>query len=133
MRRLAATALVLFATAALAQDAVTPQHFEALAEGRTLHFNLDGQPFGSEHFLPGRRSIWRFAEGGCQQGRWWDEADRICFAYDNGGGPQCWRFLPRPGGFAAALVENGAETGFVLELGHTDTTPLDCPGPDVGS
>ena len=42
-------------------------------------------------------------------------------------------FHPRPGGFAAALVENGAETGFVLDLAASDTAPLDCPGPYVGS
>ena len=53
--------------------------------------------------------------------------------YDNGGGPQCWLFRPRPGGFAAALVEGDAETGFVLELAGSDTAPLDCPGPWVGS
>ena len=36
-------------------------------------------------------------------------------------------------GFAASLVENGAETGFVLELSHSDRAPLDCPGPDTGT
>ncbi len=37
------------------------------------------------------------------------------------------------GGVAAALVEDGAETGLVLEMSRRDETPLDCPGPDVGS
>jgi hypothetical protein len=128
-----ALALALLATTAAAQQAMTPQDFESAATGRTLHFTWLGQPFGSEHYFEGRRVLWRFADGSCQRGRWWDEGDRICFAYENGAGPQCWRFLPRAGGFAAALVEQGAETGFVLELAGSDTAPLDCPGPWVGS
>ena len=75
---------------------MTPQAFEAASAGRTLHFSHLGQPFGSEQYLSGRRVLWRFADGGCQQGRWWDEGDQICFAYENGDGPQCWRFLPAP-------------------------------------
>jgi hypothetical protein len=132
MRRLALL-LVLAATAAVADPTMTPQAFEAASAGRTLRFSYLGQPFGAEQYLSGRRVLWRFADGSCQHGRWWDEGDRICFAYDNGNGPQCWRFLPRPGGFAAALIENGTETGFVLDLAASDTTPLDCPGPDTGS
>ena len=132
MRRLVLP-LALLATAAAADGAMTPQAFEAASTGRTLHFTRAGQPFGAEQYLSGRRVLWRFADGSCQQGRWWDDGDRICFDYQNGDGPQCWRFHPRPGGFAAALVENGGETGFVLELAASDTAPLDCPGPDVGS
>jgi hypothetical protein len=132
MRRLA-TALLLLGTTAAAEEALTPQSFEARSEGRTLHFTLQGLPFGAEQYFPGRRVLWRFSDGRCQQGRWWDEGTRICFAYEKDDGTQCWTFHPRPGGFAAALVENGAETGFVLELAGSDRTPLDCPGPYVGS
>ena len=132
MRRLAAP-LVLLAGAAVAEEAMTPRSFEATASGRTLHFTLDGQAFGSEQYLRDRRVLWRFADGTCQHGRWWADGARICFVYDSGGGPQCWLFRPRPGGFAAALVEGDAETGFVLELAGSDTAPLDCPGPWVGS
>jgi hypothetical protein len=125
--------LVLLAAAAAAAEPLTPQSFEAAATGRTLHFTLGGQPFGAEQYFPGRRVLWRFADGTCQQGHWWDEGSRICFAYEDGGGPQCWVFHPRPAGFAAALVEDGAETGFVLELAGSDTAPLDCPGRYIGS
>jgi hypothetical protein len=136
MRRLALTLALpfaLLATDAAGEPGMTPQAFEAASAGRTLHFSHLGQPFGSEQYLRGRRVLWRFADGSCQQGRWWDEGDEICFAYEDGDGPQCWRFLPAPGGFAAALIENGADTGFVLDLAASDTSPLDCPGPDVGS
>jgi hypothetical protein len=133
MRRLASFALLLLAGAAAAEEAMTARSFEEGATGRTLHFTLDGHPFGSEQYFRDRRVLWRFADGTCQHGRWWPDGRRICFVYDTGSGPQCWVFRPRPGGFAAALVENGAETGFVLDLAGNDTTPLDCPGPRVGS
>jgi len=132
MRHLALAVALLPATAA-ADQAMTPRSFETTATGRTLHFTLGGQPFGAEQYFRDRRVLWRFADGSCQHGRWWAEGPRICFLYDDGDGPQCWLFRPRPGGFAAALVENGAETGFVLDLAASDTAPLDCPGPDVGS
>jgi hypothetical protein len=47
--------------------------FERLARGRTLHFTLDGLPFGSEQFFDGRRSLWRFTDGECGSGGWWDQ------------------------------------------------------------
>lgn len=133
MRPCLALAILLAAAPAVAQAPMTAEGFEAASAGRTLRFTLDGVPFGAEQYLSGRRVLWRFDDGTCQEGRWWDEGGRICFAYQDGAGPQCWTFRPRPGGFAAALVEDGVETGFVLELSGSDRTPLDCPGPDVGS
>jgi hypothetical protein len=131
-RRLLALAALLAPLAAAAQT-VAPREFEALAEGHTLHFTLGGAPFGAEQYFAGRRSLWRFADGSCEAGRWWEEGDRVCFRYDAGAEVQCWLFRREAGGFAASLVENGAETGFVLELSHSDRAPLDCPGPDTGT
>jgi hypothetical protein len=118
---------------ALADGRVAPATFEAMSEGRTLHFTLDGLPFGSEQYFAGRRSLWRFADGTCDSGVWRAEGDLVCFVYERESGPQCWRFLERGGRFVAALVEDGAETGFALELSHMDQAPLACPGPDIGS
>ena len=112
---------------------MTPDAFEAASIGRTLHFTYMGQPFGSEQYFSGRRVLWRFSDGSCQQGSWWGEGSRICFDYANGDGAQCWAFHPRPSGFAAALLENGSETGFVLDLAFSTPRRLTCPGPDVGS
>lgn len=130
-----ATALLLLflAAPAAAETVVAPDAFERLAEGRTLHFTLDGQPFGAEQFFPGRRTLWRYAEEGCQRGVWRAEGERICFAYEGLDGPICWRFVDTGAGHVAALVENGAETGLRLQLDRIDAAPLPCPGPDVGS
>jgi hypothetical protein len=127
----AALLLAVLAAPAAAQP-MTPQAFEAFSAGRTLHFTLNGVPFGAEQYFPGRRSVWRFDDGTCQDGRWWAEGERICFSYE-GGPPQCWRFREAEGGLAAVLVEGGLATGFELALGRVDDAPLACPGPRVGT
>ena len=112
---------------------MTPQAFEAFSTGRTLHFTRDGAPFGAEQYFSGRRSLWRFADGTCEAGVWWDEGNAVCFRYGEAAPPQCWHVLDRPGSFAAVSLEAGSETGFVVELSAIDDTPLSCPGPKVGS
>jgi hypothetical protein len=128
---LALLAMTLAASAAA--QPMSPQAFEAMSEGRTLHFTLDGAPFGAEQYFSGRRSLWRFVDGTCETGVWWDEGERICFRYGEDAPAQCWHFRGAAGGLAAALVQDGRETGFVLDLSHVDRAPLPCPGPKVGS
>ena len=111
---------------------MTAEAFEGFAEGRTLHFTRDGQPFGAEQYFPGRRSLWRFDDGTCEEGRWWGEGETICFEYE-ADDPQCWHFRGGPEGFTAESLRDGVETGFSVQLSRTDNQPLDCPGPKVGS
>ncbi|MBP7242023.1 hypothetical protein, partial [Amaricoccus sp.] len=92
------------AAAAAAETVVAPGDFEAMAEGRTLHFSLDGAPYGSEQFFPGRRTLWRFAADACQRGAWRADGDRICFAYEGTEGAICWHFIDTGAGHVAALV-----------------------------
>ena len=125
--------LALLLAAPAAGEPMTADAFQALAEGHVLHFTYQGAPFGAEQYFPGRRSLWRYADGTCAAGVWWPEAGGICFRYEMRGDTQCWRFDDRPDGFAAELVEGGAGTGFVLELNRRDDAPLPCPGPRVGS
>ncbi|WP_299132737.1 hypothetical protein [uncultured Amaricoccus sp.] len=125
-------ALVLSGAAPRAQP-VPADEFEAFSAGRTLYFTRDGQPFGAERFLPGRRTLWRFDGGPCLDGAWHAEGDRICFAYADDPGAQCWRFLRDGARLRAVLVEQGVETGFSLDFSHADKAPLDCPAPDVGA
>ncbi len=124
-----AGALALGAASARAEP-VSPGEFEALAEGMTLHFGLDGIPFGAEQFFAGRRSLWQFADGTCQEGRWWDEGGLICFAYPPEPAELCWR-LTRENG--RLFAENMTQGGLRLEMIRRDEIPLPCPGPDVGS
>jgi hypothetical protein len=129
----ACVVIVALAAAAAAQAPVSPGAFETMSEGRTLHFTLDGLPFGAEQYFSGRRSLWRFADGTCDRGTWHAEGERICFVYDADPQPQCWRFLREGDRYSAALVGGEGEGDFVLELSHADHAPLPCPGPDLGT
>lgn len=125
--------LMVLAGPAAADGALTPEAFEALAEGRTLYFTQGGSRYGEEQYLSGRRSLWRYADGSCARGVWWGADGAICFRYDAAPTPQCWRFTSGPAGVVAELVEGGARTGTVVEMSRADTRPLACPGPYVGS
>lgn len=133
--RLAATVvlLVLQTAPGAAAELVPPEAFQTMSEGRTLHFTLDGAQFGAEQFFPGRRSLWRFADGSCAPGRWEAQGPQICFLYDADPTPICWLFRREGAEFAALLLDGGAETGFRLELDRVAEDPLPCPGPPVGS
>lgn len=126
-------ALAAALACATGAGAMAPDVFEAMSEGHTLYFTRDGADFGAEQYFPGRRSLWRYADGTCAWGRWYDRDGLICFQYDNGGGPQCWAFDGDGAGFSAKLIENGAPTGLLLHMSGADQRPLDCPGPGVGS
>lgn len=135
MRCLAILVTLIFAPVpAAAQATVSPEAYEALAEGRTLHYTLKGQPFGAEQYFPGRRSLWRFAGGDCVAGHWHAEGSRICFTYEDDPFPLCWDFQRKGDRVRARLLAGPGpgEPPFVLELSHIDDAPLDCPGPGLG-
>jgi len=111
---------------------MTAETFERFAEGRTLYFSRDGAPFGAEQYFAGRRSLWQFEDGSCEEGRWWGEGRLICFRYGEAAS-QCWRFSGGPDDFVAESMRDGIETGFALRFSHADDRPLACPGPKVGS
>jgi hypothetical protein len=132
MRCALALAMTIAAPAAAA-EAMSAEAFERLSEGRVLHFSHLGQPFGAEQFFAGRRSLWRYADGSCAEGRWQEQDGLICFSYDTEPGWQCWQVVEQAGRVSAELVEGGAGTGLVLDLERLGEERLDCPGPDVGS
>lgn len=131
MRWRLALVLVAAAGTAQAQDLVTPEAFEAMTLGRTLHFSREGAPFGAERYLPGRRSLWQFDGGLCVAGTWRVEGGAFCFAYEGEPAEHCWHVRSAGDGLTAHLLDEGGETGFVIELDRVDTAPLDCPNPGI--
>ncbi len=130
---LAAISVLALAGPAAADAAMTGDEFEALSEGRTLHFSLGGAPFGSEAFQPGRRSVWRFPDGTCASGSWRERDGAICFLYDGDPDEQCWLFRREGGGVVAYFLEDGAPDEEPVMLDRVDRAPLVCRGPDVGA
>lgn len=109
--------------------ALTGPEFEAYVTGKTITFVSDGQSYGTEQYLPGRRVVWAFAADICREGIWYEEEGNICFVYTHDPGPQCWVFW-LDGGLNARFVGGGEATE--LQEVAQSPTPLPCPGPLVG-
>ena len=123
--------LALAATPALADDVpMTGAEFEAYASGKTLTFAQNGQVYGIEQYLSGRRVRWAFIENDCMDGYWYESGDQICFLYDTDGPVQCWHFYREAQGLRADFVGN--ESGAELYEAQQSDEPLLCKGPQVG-
>jgi hypothetical protein len=130
----AAIALAPVGLPALADAPLGPEAFERRVEGRTLTFGVAGEePYGIERYLPGRRVVWAFLGDSCLEGRWYGEDDRICFVYEDGTGPECWRFFEAesgPDGSLTARFVSDPENDVTYEIREA-TIPLLCPGAGV--
>jgi len=132
LRPLSAAILAVLALAAgpvSAQSPLTAAEFEDYVSGKTLFYAADGLPYGVEEYLPGRRVRWSFLDGRCKDGRWYAEADNICFVYEDGTGPQCWTFFRGQTGLRAQF--EGGIAGDLYETRQADE-PMRCLGPDIG-
>ncbi len=129
--RAALLALLLSVSPACADVLMTPEEFDAYATGKTLTYAQGGTVYGTEEYLPGRRVRWAFAEGQCEAGHWYVEAEWICFDYETEPEPQCWQFFRSETGLKARY--RGETSGAELSEIAKSSAPLNCPGPDIGA
>ncbi len=124
--------LMFFSVTAQAQPAMTGEEFDTYTKGKTLTFMENGQAYGIEQYLPGRRVTWAFDNGDCQNGHWNEpETGMICFIYeDSDAGQQCWNFFRTDSGLRAKFI--GATDGRELYEAQRSRLPLLCLGPEVG-
>lgn len=108
---------------------MTGAEFEAYTQGMTLTFSAQGQVYGAEQYLSGRRVMWAFTEDICREGHWYEENGQICFSYDYDPAPQCWVFWEDDGLNALFM---GAPNGTRLKEEAKSSAPLPCAGPEVG-
>ena len=121
-------ALCLLAAPALAEEPVSPSDFRDYAEGWTLYFEREGEPFGAEEFHEGGGTKWRYRDGSCTEGAWRAHGAQLCFYYpDQGADVQCWRLLRDDDGLYARLL--GPEGGLELRIAGRDKRPLLCGEP----
>lgn len=106
------------------------EDFDQYTQGKTLFYGFDGSAYGVERYLPGRRVIWSFLDGHCQEGTWYPQNDQICFLYNDRSDPQCWSFQLTPEGLSARF-QNDPESTQLYEADDVDEEML-CLGPDVG-
>jgi hypothetical protein len=124
-------ALILLTAPAWAETPMTAAEFEARVLGRTMTYADSGKVWGREQYLPGRRVIWAFEGQECKHGYWWEETGgAICFAYDDGGAPDCWLLYDRGDSIAAQALDD--PDGTPLSVVEESAEPLICPGPQVG-
>lgn len=106
------------------------EEFDRYTQGKTLFYGFDGTAYGVERYLPGRRVIWSFLDGRCQEGIWYEEAGQICFIYEDNSQPQCWSFMLTPEGLNARF-QNDPQATELYESGDVDDEMI-CLGPEVG-
>jgi hypothetical protein len=133
MKRMLSTCFLAIAIApgiVAAQTPMSAAEFERYVEGKTLYFGFAGDKYGAERYLDNRRVEWSFLDGQCKEGFWYEQADQICFVYDDTPEPQCWTFFREPGGLKA-IFENDPEATTLYEAQQNDK-PMLCYGPEVG-
>lgn len=128
--RLALIALLAAALPAMAQMPMSAEEFDTYSRDKTLYYAIDGTIYGAEHYLSGRRVVWAFKGQECRSGIWYEEAGQICFVYEHGPEPQCWRFFKSESGIRA-LFEGDLPGSELTEVAQS-SEPLVCAGPDVG-
>ncbi|UWQ91960.1 hypothetical protein QEZ52_18495 [Aliisedimentitalea scapharcae] len=114
----------------LADSPIGAEEFDKYTRGKTLFYGFDGEPYGVERYLPGRRVIWSFLDGDCLEGSWYQDSDQICFLYEDRSDPQCWHFELGDQGLTARL--QGDATSTDLYEGNEINAEMICHGPEVG-
>lgn len=122
--------LCLLALPATAETSLSAEEFDAYVTGRTLTYSRDGIPFGIEEYRDGRRVLWSFLDGTCEEGLWYPVGEMICFAYESYPEVQCWTFHLRDGDLSARFM-NDPESRALYET-HQSRDPIQCLGPKVG-
>ncbi len=127
-----ALAFSMTAGLAAAERPLTAEEFEAEVEGRTLSFQVFGQPYGAEQYFPGRRVLWAFIGEPCQEGIWYPRDEMICFLYREPPEEQCWQFFLQPNGRLRAVFIGPEGPSTELYEAERSSAPLACPAPGLG-
>ncbi|HUF87838.1 MAG TPA: hypothetical protein VMM59_10700 [Thermohalobaculum sp.] len=122
-------ALVLIAAPAMAGEPVGPAEFRDYAEGWTLYFEHEGEPFGQERFEEGGATLWRFRDGSCMEGAWAPHGAQLCFYYGEGAEVLCWRALRDGQGLYFRLLGDGPDAGMELRVTGRDRRRPICGEP----
>ncbi|WP_239320874.1 hypothetical protein [Epibacterium sp. Ofav1-8] len=112
-------------------SAADTERFDSYTQGRTIHFDWQGQPYGAERYLPGQRVIWSFLDGRCIEGEWYMQAGDICFVYEDRPDAQCWSYQIDDSGLSVT-IERGSGPALTLTEQKRPRDEMVCLGPEVG-
>lgn len=128
-----ACAFAVLGTAAVSQEAMDAEAFEAYVEGQTLTYSSEGRPYGVEEYLPNRRVRWAFINNECRNGVWYERSGMICFLYEHAPtDEQCWVFTETDSGTLRGVFQGPDGPSTELYEVQRSSQPLDCIGPGVG-
>ena len=96
--------------AVLAAEPMDGAAFDAYTRGKTLFYGQNGQAYGAEIYLDDRKVRWSFLDGQCKDGFWYEQADQICFVYEDNPDPQCWAFSKNNGRLMARFENSPGAT-----------------------
>jgi len=133
MRTLLLICFLALASPAFGEEVVSPSEFREYAEGYTLYFERDGEPFGSETFEPGGNTVWRYMDGSCSDGAWRPHGAQVCFYYGEGTDVLCWRLVRDDEGLVVRLLGDGPDAGMELRVTARDERPPICGEPGQGT
>jgi hypothetical protein len=119
---------LLTVQATTAAEPLTGAQFDAYVTGKTLTFADHGKPYGSEQYLPNKRVRWASGDT-CLDGHWFEQDDQICFAYQDGSGPECWTFYLEDDRLTAQF---GAEDSTHTYEAWDSMGALSCAAPGLG-
>lgn len=131
MLRILIFLICLWPGVVLSGEFLNAEEFDAATKGKTYYFSSNGSLYGAEEYLDGKRVRWSFLDGQCVEGRWWQEGQMICFAYENNDVPQCWSVKRGAGGGLIVLYENDPTKRELYEVKQS-TKPMHCLGPKIG-
>lgn len=120
----------ILSVSALSAEPLSGDAFEDYTSGKTLYFSENGDAYGGERYLPGRRVEWSFLDGQCKSGEWYEQGEAICFVYEDRPEPQCWEFELTTNGLRATFLEDG-QSPDLYEAAQSEE-PMFCLGPEVG-
>ena len=123
-------ALLFLSQAAAAQTPMSPEEFDRWSTGKTLDYSVDGQVWGSEAYLPGRRVRDADTGGPCRDGTWHAEGAAVCFVYPAFDGTHCWLYWRDGDAVFAKPLQSAPEDA--PQRVTPAAASLDCPAPDVG-
>ncbi len=127
MRAAATRSFVVLAFAALPAFAeeearlLSPDEFLSRVEGKTVHYTVDGQHYGTERFYGKGRATWQFPADTCEDGLYQSLKEEICFRYET---TSCWSVFED----AENQMSATSRDGFRVVIEQIDDTPLRCDG-----
>jgi len=111
--RASALAVLMLAAPAWAQGTLGGDKFEALVQGRSLAWSVEGlDPHGVERYYPDRRVTWFSVDAqACFEGRWTAKGPKddpaICFVYEGSSEQHCFRVWHEEGTLLATDLGGG--------------------------